>query len=95
MRIQPASFAFTVLQPPRIAGAVGAAAGSVQMTSGAISSALAAVLYDGSSMLSTTTVITLGAVAGLVSCLLIARHARRRAAGFNRDPSGRSATPAE
>jgi DHA1 family bicyclomycin/chloramphenicol resistance-like MFS transporter len=92
MRIQPAAIAFTVLRPPRIAGAVGVAAGSVQMTSGAISSVLAAMLCDGSSMLSTTTVMTLGPVAVLVSYLLITRHARRRVAGSNRDQPGRSAT---
>jgi DHA1 family bicyclomycin/chloramphenicol resistance-like MFS transporter len=92
MRIHLASF-FKVLQPPpQIAGAVGAAAGSVQMTSGAISSALVAVLCNGSSMPSTTTVMTLGSVAVLASCLLVARRARHRVAGFNRDQLGRSAT---
>jgi DHA1 family bicyclomycin/chloramphenicol resistance-like MFS transporter len=95
MRIQAASFAFTVLQPPRIAGAVDAAAGSVQMTSGAISSALVAVLCHGSSMLSMTAIMTLGVVAVLVSCLLTIRRARRRVAGFNRDQLEQSVTPAE
>lgn len=91
MRIQPASF-FTALQPsPQIAGVVGAAAGSVQMTSGAISSALVAVLYNGSSTLSTTAVMTLGSVAMLVSCLLVTRYARRRVADFDSD----QAVPAE
>jgi DHA1 family bicyclomycin/chloramphenicol resistance-like MFS transporter len=95
MRIPPASF-FTVWQPPpQMAGALGAAAGSVQMTSGAISSALVAVLCHGSSMLSTTTVMTLGAVAVLVSYLLTGRHARCRVAGFNRDQLGQSVTPVE
>ncbi|MEA2917601.1 MAG: transporter, family, multidrug resistance protein [Bradyrhizobium sp.] len=66
------------MQPlPQIAGAVGAAAGSSQMTAGAISSALVAVLYDGRSALSMTIVMALCSLLAVVSYLLLARPAER------------------
>jgi DHA1 family bicyclomycin/chloramphenicol resistance-like MFS transporter len=66
------------MQPlPQIAGAVGAAAGSGQMTAGAISSALVAVLYDGRSALSMTIVMALCSLLAVVSYLLLARPAER------------------
>jgi MFS transporter, DHA1 family, multidrug resistance protein len=77
------------MQPlPQIAGSVGAAAGSIQMTAGAVYSALVTVLYDGSSALSMTAVMTLCAVAALVSFLLVARPAERRLVGFNQAQLG-------
>ena len=63
---------------PQIAGAVGAAAGSIQMTAGAISSGLVAVLYDGRSAFSMTVVMALCSVLALVLYLLVARPAERR-----------------
>jgi DHA1 family bicyclomycin/chloramphenicol resistance-like MFS transporter len=96
MRIQPTSFAITMLRPfPHIAGAIGAAAGSVQMTSGSVSSALVAVLYDGSSAFSMTTVVMLCSVAALVSYLLAVRPAKHRVAGFCQVQPGRNVTPVE
>ena len=66
------------MQPlPQIAGAVGAAAGSSQMTAGAISSALVAVLYDGRSALSMTIVMALCSLLAVVSYLLLPRPAER------------------
>jgi DHA1 family bicyclomycin/chloramphenicol resistance-like MFS transporter len=71
------------MQPlPQIAGAVGAAAGSIQMTAGAVSSGLVTLLYDQSSALSMTAVMTLCSVAALVWFLLVARPAERRLVGF-------------
>jgi DHA1 family bicyclomycin/chloramphenicol resistance-like MFS transporter len=96
MRIQPTSFAIMMLEPfPQIAGAIGAAAGSVQMTSGSVSSALVAVLYDGSSAFSMTTVVMLCSVATLVSYLLAVRPAKHRVAGFSQVQPGRNVTSVE
>jgi DHA1 family bicyclomycin/chloramphenicol resistance-like MFS transporter len=77
------------MQPlPQIAGSVGAAAGSLQMTAGAVSSALVALLYDGSSALSMTAIMTLCSVAGLASFLLVARPAERRLVGIDQAQLG-------
>jgi MFS transporter, DHA1 family, multidrug resistance protein len=66
------------MQPlPELAGAVSAAAGSVQMTAGAASGGLVSLLYDGRSALSMTAVMTLCSLAALVSYLLVARPAGR------------------
>jgi MFS transporter, DHA1 family, multidrug resistance protein len=67
------------MQPlPKIAGAVDAAAGSVQMTAGAISGGLVAVLYDGQSALSMAVVMALCSLLAIVSYLLVVRPAERR-----------------
>ncbi len=67
------------MQPlPDIAGAVGAAAGSIQLTAGAASSGLVAVLFDGRSALSTATVMTTSSMLALVAYWLLARPAERR-----------------
>jgi MFS transporter, DHA1 family, multidrug resistance protein len=77
------------MQPlPDIAGAVGAAAGSVQMTAGAASSGLVSLLYDGSSALSMAVVMTLCSLAALVSYLFVARPADRRPVGFDQAQLG-------
>jgi hypothetical protein len=55
---------------PQIAGVV-SAAGNIQATSGSVSSALAAILYDGSTAFPMSTVVALCAVAVLY--LLVAR----------------------
>jgi len=73
------------MQPlPQIAGAVGAAAGSIQMTAGAVSSGLVALLYDGGSALSMTTVMALSSLLALASYLLIARPAEQRLIDLSR-----------
>ena len=67
------------MQPlPDIAGAVGAAAGSVQMTAGAVSSGLVAVLFDGRSALSMTAVMAVSSLLALIAYQLLARPADRR-----------------
>ncbi|QOZ27981.1 MFS transporter [Bradyrhizobium sp. CCBAU 51753] len=67
------------MQPlPDIAGAVGAAAGSIQMTSGAIASGLVATLFDGHSALSMTAVMAAASLLALLLYLLFARPAVRR-----------------
>jgi MFS transporter, DHA1 family, multidrug resistance protein len=72
------------MQPlPEIAGAVSAAAGSVQMTAGAASGGLVSLLYDGRSALSMTAVMTLCSLAALLSYLLVARPAGRRPVGLD------------
>jgi DHA1 family bicyclomycin/chloramphenicol resistance-like MFS transporter len=69
------------MQPlPEIAGAVGAAAGTIQMTAGAISSGLVALLFDGRSALSMTAVMTVCSISALVSYQLVARPVERRLA---------------
>jgi MFS transporter, DHA1 family, multidrug resistance protein len=68
------------MQPlPEIAGAVGAAAGSIQMTAGAVSSGLVAVLFDGRSALSMTAVMATCSLLALTVYWLLARPAERRA----------------
>jgi len=67
------------MQPlPEIAGAVGAATGSIQMTAGAVSSGLVAVLFDGRSALSMTTVMAACSLLALIAYRLLARPAERR-----------------
>lgn len=67
------------MQPlPDIAGAVGAAAGSIQMTAGAIASGLVAALFDGRSPLSMTAVMAASSLLALMLYLLFARPAGRR-----------------
>ena len=67
------------MQPlPDIAGAVGAAAGSIQLTAGAASSGLVAVLFDGRSALSMATVMATSSMLALVAYWLLARPAERR-----------------
>jgi len=67
------------MQPlPDIAGAVGAAAGSIQMTAGAASSGLVAVLFDGRSALSMAAVMATCSLLALIAYCLLARPAERR-----------------
>jgi DHA1 family bicyclomycin/chloramphenicol resistance-like MFS transporter len=64
------------MQPlPEIAGAAGAAAGCIQMTTGAVASGLVTALYDGRSALSMTAVMVLCSLLVLVAYLLLARPA--------------------
>lgn len=66
------------MQPlPDIAGAVGAAAGSIQMTTGAIASGLVAALFDGRSPLSMTAVMAASSLLALMLYLLFARSATK------------------
>ena len=67
------------MQPlPDIAGAVGAAAGSIQMTAGAASSGLVAVLFDGRSAFSMAAVMVICSLFALIAYYLLARPAERR-----------------
>lgn len=67
------------MQPlPDIAGAVGAAAGSIQMTAGAIAGGLVAALFDGRSAFSMTAVMATTSLLALMLYLLLARPAVRR-----------------
>ncbi len=67
------------MQPlPEIAGAVSAAAGSVQLTAGAASSGLVSVLFDGRSALSMSATMALCSLLGLGAYFLIARPAEHR-----------------
>jgi MFS transporter, DHA1 family, multidrug resistance protein len=67
------------LQPlPDIAGAVGALAGSIQMTAGAASSGLVAVLFDGRSALSMAAVMATCSLLALIAYYSLARPAERR-----------------
>ena len=67
------------MQPlPDIAGAVGAAAGSIQMTAGATSSGLVAVWFDGRSALSMAAVMAACSLLALIAYCLLARPAQRR-----------------
>jgi DHA1 family bicyclomycin/chloramphenicol resistance-like MFS transporter len=63
---------------PDIAGAVSAAAGSVQMTAGAAASGLVAVLFDERPALSMAAVITACSLLALIGYVLVARSAERR-----------------
>jgi MFS transporter, DHA1 family, multidrug resistance protein len=66
------------MQPlPDIAGAVGAAAGSIQMIAGAVSSSLVAVLFDGRSALSMAAVMAASSLLALIAYWLLARPAER------------------
>jgi DHA1 family bicyclomycin/chloramphenicol resistance-like MFS transporter len=67
------------MQPfPEIAGAVGAAAGSIQMIAGAVSSGPVAVLFDGRSALSMTAVMSAFSLLALIAYWLLARPAEHR-----------------
>jgi MFS transporter, DHA1 family, multidrug resistance protein len=67
------------MQPlPDIAGAVGAAAGCIQLTAGAASSGLVAVLFDGRSALSMAAVMATSSLLSLIAYCLLARPAERR-----------------
>jgi DHA1 family bicyclomycin/chloramphenicol resistance-like MFS transporter len=67
------------MQPlPEIAGAVGAVAGSIQMTAGAASSGLVAALFDGRSTLSMAAVMAASSLFALIAYRLLARPAERR-----------------
>jgi MFS transporter, DHA1 family, multidrug resistance protein len=67
------------MQPlPEISGAVGAAAGSIQMTAGAASSGFVAVLFDGRSALSMAAVMTTCSLLALIAYCLLARPAERQ-----------------
>ncbi len=67
------------MQPlPEIAGAVGAAAGSIQMTAGAASSGLVAAFFDGRSPLSMAAVMAACSLFALIAYCLLARPAERR-----------------
>jgi DHA1 family bicyclomycin/chloramphenicol resistance-like MFS transporter len=68
----------TMQHLPDIAGAVSAAAGSIQLITGAISSGLVAVRFDGQTALSMTAVMAASSVLALVLYLLVARPADRR-----------------
>jgi DHA1 family bicyclomycin/chloramphenicol resistance-like MFS transporter len=66
------------MQPlPDIAGAVGAAAGSIQLAAGAASSGLVAVLFDGRSALSMAAVMAACSLLALIAYRLLARPAER------------------
>ena len=66
------------MQPlPDIAGAVSAAAGSIQMIAGAVSSSLVAVLFDGRSALSMAAVMAASSLLALTAYWLLARPAER------------------
>jgi MFS transporter, DHA1 family, multidrug resistance protein len=67
------------MQPLReIAGVVGAAAGTIQMMAGVVSSGLVAVLFDGRSTLSMTAVMSAFSLLALIAYWLLARPAERR-----------------
>jgi DHA1 family bicyclomycin/chloramphenicol resistance-like MFS transporter len=67
------------MQPlPEIAGAVGALAGSIQMTAGAASSGLVAALFDGRSALSMAVVMAACSMLALMAYCLLARSVERR-----------------
>jgi MFS transporter, DHA1 family, multidrug resistance protein len=63
---------------PDIAGAVSAAAGSIQMTAGAAASGLVAALFDGRSALSMAAVIAGSSLLALIAYSLLARPAEGR-----------------
>jgi MFS transporter, DHA1 family, multidrug resistance protein len=66
------------MQPlPDIAGTAGAAAGSIQITAGAVSSGLVAVLFDGRSALSMTPVMVTSSLLALLAYWLLACPADR------------------
>jgi DHA1 family bicyclomycin/chloramphenicol resistance-like MFS transporter len=69
------------MQPlPDIAGAVSAAAGSLQLASGAVSGGLVSLLFDGRSAFSMTAVMALCSFLGWGAYVLIARPAGQRLA---------------
>lgn len=68
----------TMAPLPDIAGAVSAAAGSIQMTTGAAASGLVAALFDGRSALSMAAVIAACSLLALLGYVFVARSAERR-----------------
>ncbi|MBC9878649.1 multidrug effflux MFS transporter [Bradyrhizobium sp. INPA01-394B] len=68
----------TMQRLPEIAGAVSAAAGSIQLISGALSSALVAIRFDGRTALSMTAVMAVSSLLALLLYLFVARPAERR-----------------
>ncbi|MDA9399586.1 MFS transporter [Bradyrhizobium sp. CCBAU 45389] len=68
----------TMQHLPDIAGAVSAAAGSVQLIAGAVSSGLVAARFDGRTALSMTAVMAASSLLALGLYLLVARPADRR-----------------
>ncbi|MGC2778507.1 MAG: MFS transporter [Bradyrhizobium sp.] len=68
----------TMQDLPDIAGAVSAAAGSIQLIAGAISSGLVAARFDGRTALSMTAVMAGSSLLALVLYFLVARPADRR-----------------
>ena len=68
----------TMQHLPDIAGAASAAAGSIQLISGAISSGLVAARFDGRTALSMTTVMAVSSLVALFLYFLVARPADRR-----------------
>jgi MFS transporter, DHA1 family, multidrug resistance protein len=67
------------MQPlPDIAGAVGAAAGSIQMIAGAASSGLVAMLFDGRTALSMAAAMCVSSMLALIAYRLLARPAELR-----------------
>jgi DHA1 family bicyclomycin/chloramphenicol resistance-like MFS transporter len=65
-------------QLPRIAGTVSAASNCLAMTVGSLSSALAAVLFDGRTALSMAGIMTFCSLAALVSFWMASRHVGQR-----------------
>lgn len=74
----PSVMSATMQRLPEIAGAVSAAAGSIQLIAGAISSGLVAVRFDGRTALSMTAVMAASSLLALVLYFLVARPADRR-----------------
>ena len=74
----PSVMSATMQHLPEIAGAVSAAAGSIQLIAGAISSGLVAVRFDGRTALSMTAVMAVSSLLALVVYFLVARPADRR-----------------
>jgi DHA1 family bicyclomycin/chloramphenicol resistance-like MFS transporter len=68
-----------IMRPlPEIAGAVGAAAGSIQIIAGAASSGLVATLFNGRSALSMAAAMAASSLLALIGYRLLARPAERR-----------------
>jgi DHA1 family bicyclomycin/chloramphenicol resistance-like MFS transporter len=74
----PSVMSATMQHLPDIAGAVSAAAGSIQLIAGAISSGFVAVRFDGRTALSMTAVMAASSLLALVLYVLVARPADRR-----------------
>ncbi|QPF89912.1 multidrug effflux MFS transporter [Bradyrhizobium commune] len=85
----------TMQRLPEIAGAVSAAAGSIQLTAGAISSALVSVRFDGRTALSMTSVMAASSLLALGLYLLVARPAERRLQSLTIDANAAIQSPAK
>lgn len=83
----------TMQRLPEIAGAVSAAAGSIQLTAGALSSGLVAVRFDGRTALSMTAVMAASSLLALILYLLVARPAERRQLSPTIDPGAAIRSP--